>query len=93
MRHPSDHHVKTIYGNYYSMNSCHHQLCYPYNLPKDKYEMISWTEGISDHYQVDKDSVELEFPQIALDENGEFKEPEMIWYPETRCLGVQGHPF
>lgn len=75
------------------MNSCHHQMCYPYNLPKDDYEVIAWTEEISNHYQVDKDAVDLDFPEHSLDDNGLFKEPEMIWYPKTRCLGVQGHPL
>lgn len=71
------------------MNSCHHQMCYPYNLKKDEYEVLSWTEGISRRYRA---GIELEFPEFALDREGKFKEPEMIWYPKIRCLGVQGHP-
>ncbi len=92
VNHPSRHDVKTIDGFAYGMNSCHHQMCYPYNLPPDEYEVIAWTEELSNHYQVDKDAVTMDFPDHSLDENGLFKEPEMIWYPKTRCLGVQGHP-
>lgn len=88
--HPSTHMVRTIEGDKYSMNSCHHQLCFPYELPKEKYEVLSWTKELSPYYEVDRQ--ELVFPKEALDEDGDFKEPEMIWYPETRCLGVQGHP-
>lgn len=64
-------------------------MCYPYDLPKNNYEVIAWTPELSDRYQAD---VELQFPEFAIDINGKFKEPEMIWYPEIRGLGVQGHP-
>lgn len=92
VNHPSRHIVKTKDGVEYGMNSCHHQMCYPYNLPKDSYEVIAWTPELSNHYQVDREKVELDFPEYTLDEEGNFKEPEMIWYPKTKCLGVQGHP-
>jgi len=90
--HPSRHPVVTKEGDVYGMNSCHHQLCYPYDLPKENYEVLAWTEQLSNEYMVDETKVELNFPEDALDESGLFKEPEMIWYPKTRCLGVQGHP-
>lgn len=89
--HPSRHAVVTKEGTVYGMNSCHHQMCYPYDLPTENYEVLSWTEELSSRYEVDPNK-ELVFPEHALDENGNFKEPEMIWYPKTRCLGVQGHP-
>lgn len=87
--HPSRHDVVTIEGSNYMMNSCHHQMCYPYDLPRNKYEVIAWTEGLSNRYQA---AVKLEFPEFALTEDGIFKEPEMIYFPEIHCLGVQGHP-
>ena len=90
--HPSRHPVVTSEGEVYGMNSCHHQMCYPYNLPREKYEVLAWTEQLSKEYRVDEKAVTLDFPTEALDADGLFKEPEMIWYPETRWLGVQGHP-
>lgn len=89
--HPSNHEVKTVYGDYYGMNSCHHQMCYPYELPLDNYEVLSWTEGLSGKHIIQGEK-QLVFPEIALDEKGEFKEPEVIWYPEIKGLGCQGHP-
>jgi len=89
--HPSRHPVITKEGIIYGMNSCHHQMCYPYHLPKEDYEVLAWTEELSNKYVVDP-KIELQFPTIALDPDGRFKEPEMIWYPKTKCLGVQGHP-
>lgn len=74
------------------MNSCHHQLCYPYDLSKDEYEVLAWTEGLSKRYLADVPEEKLFPKEVALDEEGIIKEPEMIWYPKTRCLGVQGHP-
>ncbi len=62
-----------------------------YDLSKDKYEVLSWTEGLSSKYITEGDKP-LVIPQIGLDENGIFKEPEVIWYPEINALGTQGHP-
>ena len=45
-----------------------------------------------DQLLLELQKLELEFPEFALDREGKFKEPEMIWYPKIRCLGVQGHP-
>jgi carbamoylphosphate synthase small subunit len=87
--HPSNHNVVTFDGRTYNMNSCHHQLCYPYELPKNQYEVLSWTEGLSNRYKAD---VKLEFPEFAIDLKGNFKEPEVIWFPAIRGLSVQGHP-
>ena len=87
--HPSRHQVVTKDNGIYFMNSCHHQMCYPYELPKNDYEVLSWTEGLSNRYIAGK---EIQFPEIALDTNKVFKEPEVIWYPKIRALGCQGHP-
>lgn len=93
VNHPSRHAVVTKEGVVFGMNSCHHQLCYPYDLPKENYEVLAWTEGLSEHYKADVPEEKLFPKEVALDPDGVIKEPEMIWYPKTRCLGVQGHPF
>lgn len=89
IHHPSTHEVVTKDGESYMMNSCHHQMCYPYELKPKQYDVISWTKGLSRDYVA---GVKLEFPEFSLDIENNFKEPEMIWYPEIRGLGVQGHP-
>jgi len=91
VHHPSEHPVKTIDGMEYSMNSCHHQMFYPYELPKEHYEVLAWTEQLSPYHKVDTNT-EFQFPEFSLDENGKFKEPEVVWYPEINGLAIQGHP-
>lgn len=92
VNHPSEHKVYTSDGRIYKMNSCHHQMCYPYDLPKDSYKVYSWTKQLSPYYRVDSPE-KFDFPKHALDKDGKFKEPEVIWYPRINALGCQGHPF
>lgn len=67
-------------GSKCMITSCHHQMCYPFNLPSDKYDILAYsTKKLSNHYTSDG----LAIPPI---------EPEVIWYPETRMLAIQGHP-
>lgn len=91
INHPGEHKVYTNDGRLYKMNSCHHQMCYPYELEKDDYKVYSWTKQLSPYYRVyTKDT--FKFPKHALDKDGKFKEPEVIWYPKINALGCQGHP-
>ncbi len=89
--HQGSHDCKTLTGDIIHTNSIHHQMCYPWNLPEDEYVVVSWTEGNSTCYLNGNDD-EILFPDIALTENGEVIEPEIIWYPKKRWLGVQWHP-
>ncbi len=75
------HDIKTYDGQKIEISSTHHQAAYPYNLPEDKYKVLGWTEGISKFHE-DGNQEELNPP----------KECEIVYYPGTRCLGIQGHP-
>lgn len=67
------------------ITSTHHQMMYPYNLPKANYQVIAHPpEPRSKHYQVG-DKSEITLPD-------DFVEPEIVYYPKTNCLGIQGHP-
>lgn len=63
------------------ISSTHHQAQYPFNLPKEDYKILGWTENIS---------------QFHLNGAGEELNPEVeceiVYYPKTKCLGIQGHP-
>lgn len=80
-RHP----ILTIDGSEYEITSCHHQAMYPYDMSKDDYKIMAWTE---DPYR------------SRMHENGlcveisdkPFKEVEIAYFPKTRALGIQGHP-
>lgn len=75
------HNIKTYTDEDMLITSTHHQAAYPYNLKKDEYKILGWTTDISKFHQ---DGNQKELP---LD-----KEVEIVYYPKTRCLGIQGHP-
>ena len=89
--HHGSHDCKTIDGDIIHTNSIHHQMCYPWDLPEDEYIVIAWTEGLSTTY-LNGYNEEISFPNIALTEDGNVIEPEIIWYPKKRWLGAQWHP-
>jgi len=71
----------------YQITSTHHQMQYPYNLPKEDYDVLFWTEGLSDGYYAG-DKID---PEIII-KNGE---PEIVLYHKKnmpKCLAIQGHP-
>lgn len=104
--HHSGNHSITIVATQEQMitNSIHHQMCFPYDLPKEDYQVLAFStkndfkevaptlftyrtneqeEEIYDHKRKGK-----RFIKYITD----FAEPEMIIYPKTFSLGVQGHP-
>lgn len=69
----------------YQITSTHHQMQYPFVLPKTDYTLLYWS-NLSRKYSGDKI-----IPEI-IRENGE---PEVVWYHKEgfpRCLAIQGHP-
>lgn len=71
----------------YQITSTHHQIQYPYNLPKKDYDILFWAEGLSEgYYAGDK----IDSQQIV-----EHGEPEIVLYHKKnypKCLAIQGHP-
>jgi gamma-glutamyl-gamma-aminobutyrate hydrolase PuuD len=76
------HDIKTIDGRIFSITSAHHQMQWPNEI---NHVMVAVADPHSlqsasyDYTSVSKEPV--------LD-----KEPEIVYYPDTNCLGVQGHP-
>lgn len=84
--HGSTHTIKHFEGNnVYKMTSTHHQMVYPFNLNQDSYKLIAYSEFFKSTTYLNGDNEE-----IKLDKD--FLEPEIIFYPNTKCLGIQGHP-
>lgn len=88
--HSGNHICKTYDGDTILTNSIHHQMMYPWNMNKEDYDLLSWTEGLSNTY-LDGNDQENEFPEEAKTDNG-IIEPEIIWCKNTRSLLVQWHP-
>ncbi len=79
------HIIKTIDGKRFAVNSTHHQMMYPFDLKEEQYKIIAHSEPpISGHYLNGKNNT------LVLHEK--FVEPEIVYYPMTRCLCIQCHP-
>lgn len=71
-------------GEIFDITSTHHQMMYPYNLPEKEYEIIAVsTEKLSNCYWKNN------FSQYQMDN---FAEPEIVFFKNTKCLAIQGHP-
>lgn len=78
------HDITTTDDRTMRITSCHHQMMNPYNLPKEDYELLAWsTINLSSVYHIGTGLAEV--PE-------HFKEPEIVYYPKTRALCIQGHP-
>jgi len=78
--HVGHHHdVITADGEIYSTTTCHHQMMNPWNVP---HELIAWSApSLSDRYIIEGEK-EIEMPY----------EPEVVFFPQIKCLAIQGHP-
>lgn len=74
------HEIVTKTGEHYFMSSAHHQMM----RPRGEFEIIAWTPLRSNLYLSGnrKEGVKSE---REID-------PEIVWYPKTRALCIQGHP-
>lgn len=85
------HPIKTNDNEIYMMTSDHHQMMYPFNLTKDSYEIIASAvdetgeEKVLSSYHMNGKDEQIEYPKG-------FEEPEIIFFPRTNSLCIQGHP-
>lgn len=90
--HGGNHDIRTHDGNTFKVTSTHHQMCFPYDLPEEDYQLLGWAEELSSRYQA---AAEIDIEEATHPSNhdgGYFKEPEVIWYPKIRALACQSHP-
>ena len=80
--HGRDHMVETSEGDRLWVTSTHHQMMYPYDVP---HELLAWT------YCSTNQIFEGEGNKPVL-EMKDKKEAEIVFFPETRALAIQGHP-
>lgn len=78
------HNITTSDNRTVRITSCHHQMMNPYDLLEEDYELLAWsTVNLSSAYCIGAGPVEV---------SQNFKEPEIVYYPKTRALCIQGHP-
>lgn len=72
------HPIWTSDGRKFEMTSTHHQMWY---LKGSDHQLIAWTHPLSKPHT--HDIKEYEDPGL---------DPEVAFYPQTKTLGIQGHP-
>lgn len=85
--HNKYHHVVLPNGRKIWSSSAHHQMMNPYILPPG--EWISYAHAapnLSNVYRSGFSKVKVfkKWPQ--------WQEQEIVWFPRTKCLAIQGHP-
>lgn len=82
--HHGGHFITLDDGSELHVNSLHHQLVMPYNMPKDEYIVLGVCTNGSPYHINDKGRDEKE--------NTLNRDPEIVFYPKTKSFGVQFHP-
>lgn len=79
---PSSIHMMHTFDNKEIMvSSSHHQAMYPFNMDKNDYQILGWTDNMLKYHEGgEKEELNPE------------KECEIVYFPKTRSLGIQSHP-
>lgn len=75
------HKITTATGDEFMITSTHHQAAFPYNLDPTEYKILGWTKGLLAYHKSGEDK------ELAPE-----KECEIVYYPNGKSLGIQGHP-
>lgn len=70
--------------NLLPITSTHHQMMYPFNLDKEDYKLIAISAS--------KRSTIYLYDQGIYSAEDVTTEPEIVYYPKTNSLAIQGHP-
>lgn len=73
-------------GKVLTVSSTHHQAVHMWNLPADHYKLLGWTVGVSGYHEDGRRN------EMVIGKVPDNKEVEMVYYPHTKCLGIQQHP-
>ncbi len=85
-----NHLIATVDDKKLSTSSIHHQMMYPWKV---KHELIAWSDYPKSHVYEGLTDEEMElWPTKRLGDKNLPVEPEIVWFPETKCLAIQGHP-
>lgn len=87
--HGKDHEIEIIDKNgkirTFFMTSTHHQMMFPYNMNEKNYKILGWSKVYNSNVYLNGNNEQIELPD-------DFLEPEIVFYPNTRSLCIQGHP-
>lgn len=77
--HHGNHRIETNDGEVIKTNSAHHQMMFPGDT---EHELIAWS-----NYKISKEYLGEDEEKLPVE-----KEPEIIFFPKIKGLGIQGHP-
>ena len=60
-------------------------MMYPFNLINNKYKLLAWSSKFLGNIYLNGEDKQIPLPD-------KFVEPEIVYYPFTRGLAIQGHP-
>jgi gamma-glutamyl-gamma-aminobutyrate hydrolase PuuD len=87
MSHPGQHSIKVkdidtnLFTKEIAVNNIHHQCVWTENkLVGDNFEVYGFCSLSKKHHYQEDEQIQCEF------------EPEIIWFPKVKALGVQFHP-
>jgi GMP synthase-like glutamine amidotransferase len=70
----------------FAMSSCHHQMMWPWTA--DEFEILAWSAPERSSVYVWNGDNEIDPYSMVRD----FVEPEIVWFPGSKALAIQGHP-
>ena len=82
LHHNHNHPISTLEGGALQVNSLHHQLC----VPEGYVSILAWFPTTNTCLHRLYNGIPAGFSRK------EYLEPEALWFPKTKCLGVQYHP-
>ncbi len=75
------------------VTSTHHQMMNPFKMPVEDYKILAFANPCrSNQYLVGPKYDKKTLPAIGLSSIAPSFEPEIVYYPKTRSLAIQGHP-
>lgn len=90
--HSFSHHVSAHTGEKFVASSLHHQMMYPWDI---EHKLLAWsTTPRSPDYKGISEEEWIKWPRRMYDElkAEDIIEPEIVFFPTTKCLAIQGHP-
>jgi len=80
--HGRNHNIHTYDDLDMKTTSVHHQMMYPFDVD---HKLIAWAAPKQSNIFMNQDGVNDPLMQDK-------KEPEIVWFPKVKALGIQGHP-
>lgn len=79
------HLIDDMFGNTVLMTSLHHQMVRPETT---KSVVVAWSKSKNSATYLDGQDKEI----YTTEGKEKMQEAEIVWFPDTKCLGIQGHP-